>query len=132
MTLQARIAMTAAIVAAALWQPVAAQPSTTGSIAVGGSAHVRGPVTVRGTLSVDGNVHAAGPITAAWFASPGRGYPPAPERGLVKVFNGPLTVHGAMVVHGDLHVDGPITVTGPLEAGGGIDANGPMVERQAR
>jgi predicted acyltransferase (DUF342 family) len=116
-----------------LWpQWAGAQPSTTGSIAVGGSAHVKGPVTVQGTLSVDGSVYAEGPITAAWFSSPGRGYPPPPARGLLKVFHGPLTVHGTMVVHGDLHVDGPLTVTGPLEAGGGIDAGGPMVERQAR
>lgn len=106
--------------------------SITGSIAVGGSARVKGPATINGTLSVDGNVYANGPLTAAWFASPGRGYPSPSERGLLKVFHGPLTVNGSMVVHGDLYVDGPLTVNGPLEAGGGIDANGPMVERQGR
>ena len=106
--------------------------SITGSIAVGGSARVKGPATINGTLSVDGNVYANGPLTAAWFASPGRGYPSQSERGLLKVFHGPLTVNGSMVVHGDLYVDGPLTVNGPLEAGGGIDANGPMVERQGR
>ena len=118
----------------AMMQPLqtGAQPSTTGSIAVGGSARVKGPVTVNGTLSVDGNVYANGPLTAAWIASPGRGYPPPPERSLLKVFHGPLTVHGSMVVHGDLYVEGPLTVNGPLEAGGAVDANGPMVERQAR
>lgn len=108
-----------------------AQPAVTGPIAVGGSARVRGPATVQGTLSVDGNVYANGPLTAAWFASPGRGYLRPPTRSLLKVFDGPLTVHGSMVVHGDLYVDGPLTVNGPIEAGGGIDASGPMVEREA-
>ena len=120
----------AALSVAAL--PAAYAQQTVGSIAVGGSAHVRGPVTVTGTLSVDGNVHAKGPITAAWFASTGGGYPRGPGGALMKEFKGPLTVHGAMVVHGDLYVDGPITVTGALEAGGEIDADGPMVERESR
>ena len=107
-----------------------AQPQETGSITVGGSAHVRGPVTVHGTLIVAGRVHARGPLTAAFFAGPAtaRGLPYA--GGYLKVFNGPLTVHGTMVVKGDLNVDGPITVDGPLEANGGIEADGPMQERE--
>lgn len=127
-----RIISMVSVVALALLPLAATAQSVTGSIAVGGSARVKGPATINGTLSVDGQVYANGPLTAAWFASPGRGYPPAPGRGLLKVFHGPLTVQGSMVVHGDLYVDGPLTVNGPLEAGGGIDANGPMVERHTR
>lgn len=109
--------------------PLHAQPQESGSITVGGSAHVRGPVVVHGTLIVAGRVHARGPLTAAYFSGPAtaRGLPYA--AGYLKVFNGPLTVHGSMVVKGDLEVDGPLTVDGPLEANGGIDADGPMRER---
>ncbi len=110
--------------------PSRAQPQETGSITVGGSAHVRGPVVVHGTLVVAGRVHARGPLTAAFFSGPvtARGLPYA--AGYLKVFNGPLTVHGNLVVRGDLIADGPITVDGPLEANGGIEADGPMQERE--
>ncbi|WP_011300450.1 MULTISPECIES: hypothetical protein [Cupriavidus] len=109
--------------------PLHAQPQETGSMTVGGSAHVRGPVVVHGPLVVAGRVHARGPLTAAYFTGPAaaRGLPYA--GGYYKVFDGPVTVHGTMVVNGDLLVDGPLTVDGPLEASGGIDADGPMRER---
>ncbi len=123
----ARLGLLAAltlIIAAPLW----AQQET-GSITVGGSAHVHGPVVVHGRLTVAGRVHSRGPLTAAFFSGPAtaRGLPYA--GGYLKVFKGPLTVHGSMVVQGDLLVDGPLTVDGPLEANGGIDADGPMQER---
>ncbi len=91
---------------------------------------MRGPVVVHGTLVVAGRVHARGPLTAAFFSGPAtaRGLPYAGGR--LKVFNGPLTVHGNLVVQGDFTSDGPITVDGPLEAAGGIDADGPMQERE--
>ncbi|MBV8273603.1 MAG: hypothetical protein JO067_15155 [Cupriavidus sp.] len=124
------LATAAAIVLGMTLPPHAhAQPSTTGSITVGGSARVEGPATIIGTLRVDGNVFANGPLTADWFASPG-GYGRSPEAGRLKVFHGPLTVQGTMVVRGDLYVDGPLTVNGVLEAAGHISASGPMVERE--
>ncbi|WP_455287277.1 hypothetical protein [Cupriavidus necator] len=109
--------------------PLRAQPHESGPITIGGSAQVQGPVTVHGTLTVAGRVFASGPLTAAYFTGPvsARGLPY--RGGYLKVFKGPLTVHGDMVVNGDLTVAGPLTVDGPIAASGGIDADGPMRER---
>lgn len=126
-----RLALGAALALALLFGagPLRAQPHESGPITIGGSAQVQGPVRVHGTLTVAGHVYASGPLTAAFFTGPVSARSVPYRGGYLKVFKGPLTVHGDMVVNGDLNVAGPLTVDGPLAASGGIDADGPMRER---
>ncbi|WP_432262506.1 hypothetical protein [Cupriavidus sp. TMH.W2] len=125
-----RLAAAAALLLLAWAGPLRAQPHESGPITVGGSAQVQGPLTVHGKLVVAGNVFASGPLTAAYFTGPAKARGLPYGSGYLKVFNGPVTVHGDMVVQGDLTVAGPLTVDGPIAASGGIDADGPMRERE--
>lgn len=124
-----RLAAVVALALLAVAGPLRAQPHESGPITIGGSAQVQGPVRVHGTLTVAGRVFASGPLTAAYFTGPVSSLALPYRGGYLKVFKGPLTVHGDMVVNGDLTVAGPLTVDGPIAASGGIDADGPMRER---